>query len=167
MRVTDKHVLFWGTIFSNWATARFIVDGNEFRTSEQYFMYMKAKTFNDEDTAQEILQKGRDPKEAKKLGRKVKNYDDTVWNKKRYDIMFNAIKYKFDANPKMKKELMSYGDRIFVEASPYDIVWGIGIHEDDIDADDETKWKGTNLLGKALTELREHYKLKDMVDSIK
>ena len=166
MKVTEKHVLFWGSVFSNWATARFVVDGNEFRTSEQYFMYMKAKTFKDEEIAQEILKYGTNPKEAKKLGRKVKNYDDAVWNVKRYDIMYDAIKYKFDANPQMKEELMSYHGKSFVEASPYDKVWGIGICEDDAEADDESMWKGTNLLGKALTELRDHYEFTNIVNSI-
>jgi len=42
-----------------------------------------------------------------------------------------------------------------VEASPYDTIWGIGMAEDHPDVMDEAKWKGENLLGKALTELRD------------
>ena len=156
MKVTDKHVLFWGSNFSNFAKAKFIALDKQFYTSEQYFMYMKAMTFNDKETAELIL-KAKDPKVAKKLGRRVKNYNDEVWNEKRYGFMYDAIKLKFDNNPELKKELLSYPNLTFVEASPYDTIWGIGMLEDDPNADDESMWKGTNLLGKALTQLRDEY----------
>lgn len=155
--VTDKHVLFWGSIFSNFAPAPFTVDGIQFYNSEQYFMYQKAKVFNDDETAKLIVKVGKNPKEAKRLGRMVKNYDDNVWNDIRFDAMYNAIKLKFDNNEPLKKELMSYNDKTFVEASPIDRIWGIGMSEDNPDADDESKWKGQNLLGKALTKLRDEY----------
>jgi predicted NAD-dependent protein-ADP-ribosyltransferase YbiA (DUF1768 family) len=47
-----------------------------------------------------------------------------------------------------------YEDRGFVEASPYDKVWGVRMYESNPDIDDETKWKGLNLLGKVLDETR-------------
>lgn len=42
----------------------------------------------------------------------------------------------------------------FVEASSSDRVWGIGLHISDKDAEDQSKWRGENLLGKALTRVR-------------
>ena len=49
---------------------------------------------------------------------------------------------------------MLYGKgRNFVEASPYDKIWGIGLGENDPDAQDPQKWKGDNLLGKVLDEV--------------
>jgi ribA/ribD-fused uncharacterized protein len=62
--------------------------------------------------------------------------------------------YKFAQHPEIAKELIATGDRIIVEASPSDTIWGIGLHYDNKDVEDETKWKGLNLLGKALMRVR-------------
>lgn len=161
MKITDKHVLFWGDWPSNWYPAKIIVkqDGKTIRfdNTEQYFMWVKAKTFGDDEMAEQIRIKGKDPKVAKELGRMVRNYDDKVWNEKRYDVMVEANKYKYSQNPGLKEKLLhtTLRDKGFVEASPIDHIWGIGLAKENPDADDEPKWKGQNLLGKALDEVRD------------
>ena len=159
MRVTDKHVCFWNEWPSNWHPAEFDIEVNEvhchFYNTEQYFMYMKAIVFGDEEIAKQILADG-DPKKVKALGRKVQNYDEQVWNDKRYQIMLKANVAKFSQNEDLKQLLLSpeYKGHGFVEASPYDKVWGIRMYESNPDIDNETKWKGLNLLGKVLDETR-------------
>lgn len=159
MRVTDKHVCFWKEWPSNWHPAEFDIEVNEvqchFYNTEQYFMYMKAIVFGDEEIAKQILEE-RDPKKVKALGRKVQNYDELVWNDKRYQIMLRANVAKFSQNEDLKQLLLSpeYEGHGFVEASPYDKVWGVRMYESNPDIDDETKWKGLNLLGKILDETR-------------
>ena len=161
MKITDKHVLFWGDWPSNWYPAKFIVkqDGKTIRfdNTEQYFMWVKAKTFGDDEMAEQIRIKGKDPKVAKELGRMVRNYDDKVWNEKRYDVMVEANKYKYSQNPDLKEKLLhtTLRDKGFVEASKTDNIWGILRGEDDPLADDEKHWRGQNLLGKALDEVRD------------
>jgi len=163
MKVTDKHVLFWGEWPSNWYRAEFdaevLINGKKetkhFYNSEQYFMYMKAIIFGDYEIAEKILAT-KDPKKAKELGRIVRNYDDKVWNDLRFKVMVDANKAKFSQNPDLKELITSdeFKGKGFVEASPVDGIWGIKLAENDPDADDETKWKGQNLLGKALDETR-------------
>jgi ribA/ribD-fused uncharacterized protein len=159
MRVTDKHVCFWSEWPSNWHPAEFDLEVNEvnchFYNTEQYFMYMKAIVFGDEEIAKQILEVS-DPKKVKALGRKVQNYDETVWNEKRYQVMLKANVAKFSQNEDLKQLLLSpeYEGHGFVEASPYDKVWGVRMYESNPDIDDETKWKGLNLLGKVLDETR-------------
>ena len=110
MKITDKHVLFWGDWPSNWYPAKIIVkqDGETIRfdNTEQYFMWVKAKTFGDDEMAEQIRIKGKNPKVAKELGRMVRNYDDKVWNEKRYDVMVEANKYKYSQNPGLKEKLL-------------------------------------------------------------
>lgn len=159
MKVTDKHIFFWGEWPSNWFKCHFTVDGREFFNSEQYFMWVKAITFGDTEIAEEILVKGKNPKVAKVLGRKVKNYDDKVWNEKRYQVMVDANMHKFSQNKDLKELLLNkeLEGKHFCEASPLDTVWGLGVGESEA-LDDQSNWKGQNLLGKVLDEVREKLK---------
>ena len=168
MRVTDKHICFWEEWPSNWHPAEFDVEVNgvkcHFYHTEQYFMYMKAIVFGDEEIAKQILEVS-DPKKVKALGRKVQNYDEAVWNEKRYQVMLKANVAKFSQNEELKQLLLSpeYEGHGFVEASPYDKVWGVRMYESNPDIDDETKWKGLNLLGKVLDETRRIVREDDVI----
>lgn len=160
MKVTDKFVYFWSEWPSNWHPCSITVKEDdktlEFSNSEQYFMYKKAKEFGDEEIASRILSEGADPRQAKALGRLVKNYDDKVWNEKRYDVMLEANILKYSQNGELLKALFSekFEGKHWVEASPYDRIWGIGCREKDA-LDDQSNWEGQNLLGKVLDETRE------------
>lgn len=161
IRVTDSHVFFWSGWPSNWYPSIFKAEYEgkeyEFHNSEQYFMFVKAKTFGDEEIAKRIITEGKDPKVAKTLGREVKNYDDKVWNEKRYQVMVDACYLKFTKCSKLQEALLGerYVGKKFCEASPYDCIWGLGLHQNDPLVDDEKNWRGLNLLGKALDEVRE------------
>ena len=63
----------------------------------------------------------------KALGRKVRNFDPQVWDKLKYSIVLNGNYYKFTQNKEMMDFLLSTGDKILVEASPVDTIWGIGL----------------------------------------
>lgn len=151
--VTDKYVIFWGSFLSNFHYAPFKYNNMTFRSSEQFFMWNKAKFFNDEYTASQIL-KATSPKEAKRLGRLVRNFDESKWTSESIKVMSLAIKLKFDTNDELRERLLSFGDKTFVEGSPFDKKWGIGIKFDDPSAKDSSNWKGENLLGKIITEYR-------------
>jgi len=163
MRVTDKHVFFWGEWPSNWYSSPFkaVINGQEYKfyNSEQYFMCMKAITFGDNDMAEQIIKFGGNPRVAKAMGRKVSNYDDKVWNEKRYEVMLAANLLKYEQNEDIREKLLSedFDGKGFVEASPVDKIWGIGCDEATA-LDDESNWNGQNLLGKVLDEVRKRLK---------
>ena len=96
-------------------------------------------------------------KEAKAQGRKVRNYNDQIWSEKRYDIMVNVLKEKF-RSPEMRQILLNTGDKTLVEGSPFDKIWGVGIADNDDRILNEANWRGHNLLGKALEEVRDYYR---------
>lgn len=58
-------------------------------------------------------------------------------------------------DPQLRAYLLSTGDRVLVEASPMDRIWGIGLAADDERALDPSRWRGLNLLGFALMEARD------------
>lgn len=157
MKITDKYVFFWGGVFSNfYQPCKITFLNNTFNCSEQFFMWLKAKEFGDNEIAEEIL-KTTNPKDAKKLGRKVKGFDSEKWDKVKKAYMFFVCSLKFQQNPELLEELLKYRAQTFVEASPFDDIWGIKMSEDDEGIENEENWKGQNLLGKVLTEIRDVY----------
>lgn len=158
MKVTDKYVFFWGGPFSNFAPVEGGIefDGFRFPTSEHVFMYIKAKTFRDDEIAEQIKH-APDPKTAKNLGRKVRGFNEKVWEQRRVNAMKTAVQHKFDSSPKFRDELLKekYRNKTFVEASPYDCIWGIGMSTNNPNINDERRWSGLNLLGSILTKLRD------------
>lgn len=149
-----KYHLFWDGPFSNWHHSRFKINNMEFNCGEQYMMYMKAMTFKDLDSADEIMETPS-PAKQKKLGRQVKNYNNETWAKVRYDIVKEGLREKFNQNQELKDYLLKYKDYIIVEASPYDRIWGIGYGEGNAmkNMDD---W-GENLLGKIIMDLAKEF----------
>jgi len=156
MKITNQYVLFWGGIYSQWYKAPMIIDGKKYNCCEQYMMYQKAILFEPEKNAKiaEQILSTPNPKEQKALGRRVSGFDKAVWDKKCLSIVIKANMAKFSQNRELLDEMQTTGNRIFVEASPYDHVWGIGMHFDDDGVEDPLNWKGTNLLGQALTIVR-------------
>lgn len=157
MRITNTHYYFWNTVYSQWYMSRdkdYLFEENVvgFITAEHYMMYHKALLFGDLETADKIL-KTVNPRDVKRLGRLVKNYDDSVWNEKRFDVVVNGNILKFSQNSDLLDDLKKYKNKIFVEASPYDTIWGIGLHYDDDRVLDESLWQGQNLLGKAINRV--------------
>jgi len=150
----SNYEFFWNGPFSQWAKFPMVDDhGIRFNCCEQYMMYKKAMVFKDEETAAKVLTT-LNPRDQKKLGRQVKNFDDKVWDAVKYEIVFTANMLKFTQNEDAKEALMATEDRILVEASPYDAVWGIGLDEANAQQVDPDKWPGQNLLGKAITSVK-------------
>ena len=64
-------------------------------------------------------------------------------------------KFQFSQNPSLKKILFDTAGTTLAEASPIDRKWGIGLAVDNPFAKDRSTWRGENLLGQALTEVRD------------
>lgn len=121
-------------------------------------MAEKARLFGDEVTRAEIL-KADGPKAAKQLGRSVKNFDDALWEEKRFEFVVEGNHAKFKQNPELGSFLIGTGDKVLVEASPLDRIWGIGLGANAASATDPRQWRGLNLLGFALMEVRSRLRL--------
>ncbi|NNA12916.1 NADAR family protein [Pseudomonas lundensis] len=141
-------------IFSNWFISEFEVKGVQFNCVEQFMMFCKAKLFRDESLAQQILAVAH-PREQKALGRKISNYDDAAWCERRVRIVAHGCYAKFSQNAQLRDALLATAGTVLVEASPYDLIWGIGLAENDPRALNPNQWRGQNLLGIALAEARE------------
>ena len=160
------YVFFWGhrprrdgiidkTCMSQWwEGTSFTIDGILYETAEHWMMAEKARLFKDEEILAEIL-KVKSPGTAKKLGRKVRSFVPETWEANSFNIVTKGSFHKFSQNEKLKSYLLNTGDKVIVEASPHDGIWGIGLVEKTPDVRNPHTWFGTNLLGFALMEARD------------
>lgn len=160
-----KYLFFWGhqpsksgeinkSCFSQWWESEFTVDGITYKTAEHFMMAEKARLFKNEDIRMKIIE-SKSPAAAKKLGRQVEGFDQKVWEANRFEIVVRGNLSKFSQNKNLKEFLIKTNKRVLVEASPVDPIWGIGIAEDHNNASNPRKWRGLNLLGFALMEVRD------------
>jgi ribA/ribD-fused uncharacterized protein len=116
-------------------------------------MWRKAMLFGDHDMAGQILVAPH-PRAAKGLGGRVQGFDQRTWKEHRFPIVVAGNVAKFGQHPELRDYLVGTGERVLVEASPMDRIWGIGLTRDDPAAADPATWRGLNLLGFALMEAR-------------
>ena len=162
----DSYVFFWGhtprikdgrihkTCLSQWWDGVFEANGICYKSAEHWMMAKKAEVFGDTIMLQKILQ-SKSPNQAKGLGRKVRNFDNATWLNVRYEIVKEGNMHKFGKSRQLKQYLLSTGNAVLVEASPYDQIWGIGLTQNAPNVEDPSTWLGDNLLGFALMEVRD------------
>lgn len=156
MKKTLKYIFFYGKqdVYSNFYSIKFKHQGETFNCSEQAVMYRKALLFGSESIAKAIL-RAKTPNEAKALGQsRVIPFDEKIWEENREKVYFEVLIDKF-SNPNLRKTLLDTGNRTLVEASPRDLIWGVGLAETSPLIQYPNQWKGLNLLGKTLMRVRE------------
>lgn len=159
-----RFLFFWGhtekggnvsdACLSQWYTCYFFVDGVSYCCAEQYMMARKTLLFGDREAYRQILET-TDPMKMKKIGRLIQGYDDATWGRHKFQIVVEGNYAKFSQNPHLSSYLCQTGDKVLVEASPYDTIWGIGMSKNDKDVCFPRLWKGENLLEFALMEVRD------------
>jgi ribA/ribD-fused uncharacterized protein len=165
--MNNTYHFFWNGPFSQWYASKFTSSDNiigqynystiTFNCAEQYMMFKKASLFEDHNTATLILQ-ANDPKTQKALGRKVIGFNAAEWDEHARAIVYHGNFLKFTQNPARLQDLLDTGDKILVEASPYDKIWGIGMGADEAAITPPEQWNGTNWLGEVLTKLKHNLK---------
>jgi len=116
-------------------------------------MHQKALLFGDSKMAAKILTTDK-PHEQKLMGQYVKGFISDVWEARKIEIVTRGNYEKFSQNVGLRKKLLATGDMILAEANAKDIFWGIGLSEDDPKIQNPNYWKGKNLLGQVLMDVR-------------
>lgn len=160
-----KYLFFWGhqpskdgtitkSCLSQWWEMGFVVAGIPYRSAEHWMMAEKARLFGDEQILTKVLA-AKNPAETKKLGRQINDFVPQIWEEHKYQIVITGNLHKFSQHQPLADFLLASGDRVLVEASPVDTIWGIGLAADHPDAESPARWQGPNLLGFALMEVRD------------
>ncbi len=160
-----KFLFFWGhqrpasgeissSCFSQWWHQEFRIDKIAYPTAEHFMMAEKARLFNDKKAEEKILN-SNSPGAAKKFGREVIGFNQQVWEENRMKIVIKGNFEKFRQNPALMNYLLKTKNRVLAESSPVDEIWGIGLDKTSQFAPIPAKWRGLNLLGFALMEVRD------------
>jgi ribA/ribD-fused uncharacterized protein len=164
-----KYLFFWGhtpppdgsinqSCLSQWWMQPFKIEKIVYSCAEQYMMAEKARLFQDDEMLSKIMD-ARNPKTMKAYGRSVQNFNKPLWENNCRQIVKRANKAKFSQNQELLSYLLETRTRILVEASPRDRIWGIGMGKNNPDVENPMKWRGSNLLGFILTEVRDELTL--------
>lgn len=112
-------------------------DGIVYKNTEAAFQAQKVL-----DDNEKLLFSDLYPREAKKLGRRVKLRKD--WNDVKDNYMYEICKVKFTQHEDLAEKLLETGDEELVEGNTWnDTYWGV------------CNGKGKNQLGKTLMRIRE------------
>ncbi|OON94245.1 MAG: hypothetical protein ATN32_08345 [Candidatus Epulonipiscium fishelsonii] len=163
--INKEYIYFWGhrpsldgsitkSCLSQWWKCDFTYNSQTYWCMEQFMMAEKARLFKDKKILDLILN-CNNQEEIKRLGRKVKPFNEKKWNQHREEIVIHGNMEKFSQNNKLKEYLLSTKDKVIVVASPYDTIWGVGVGEQDSRIINPFEWQGLNLLGFALMIVRD------------
>ncbi len=152
--MAESFTFFWKSRLSQWQHAPFVQEGICFTHAEQFMMHAKALLFCDRSAAERILASSS-PAEQQQIGRTIEKFDESIWVQFREGIVFTGNLARFRQNADQRELLFATRGTTLVEASPHDRIWGIGLSADDPRALDRNQWLGLNLLGEALTRVRE------------
>lgn len=157
----EQFTFFWQNFLSQWASSDFVINEIEYNCAEQYMMAEKARLFNDQKTLDMIMESS-DPSEQKSLGRLVEDFDDKIWSEddengrpRCWNIVWCGNMAKFSQSESHLIKLFETKGTTLVEASPYDLRWGVGLKRSNPLINNRSNWLGLNWLGEVLTSVRE------------
>ena len=140
-KADEDKIIFLGchSIFSNFHSSPFVLDSTHYNCVEQWIQSQKAALFNDDLSHSKIMCE-HNPYKIKKLGSKIRNFNQSKWDRSSKEIAYIAVRTKFMQNPPLRNILLSTGDSKIAESS-VDSTWGTELHLRDTNAMDMQFWK--------------------------
>ena len=126
--------------FSNFAPFAIDLDGARWPTTEHYY---QAQKFADPEL-QAKIRKADKPIIAKKLADKHRDRIRPDWGAIKDEVMYRAVRRKFELHPELRELLLATGDEEIVESVPTDYYWGVG-----------RDGSGQNKLGRIIERIRD------------
>ena len=125
--------------FSNFAPFGIDLDHARWPTVEHYY---QAQKFADPQL-RKTIRKAEKPVIAKSLADKNKAAIRPDWDAVKDEVMYRAVKRKFELHSELRELLLATGAEEIVESAPNDYYWGVG-----------REGTGQNRLGKIIERIR-------------
>lgn len=145
---------------SNRLESPFEYAGIHFSSSIQFLSYHKVMLFGQRRVGQKILEE-KDPVEMKKMSSTagIENFRDMLWDVTGEGIAQRGIRAKFQQHPDLAEKLIQTEGKILAYCTPLDDMWGNGLNISNPECSIISSWKGKNLLGKVLMEVRKQMRV--------
>lgn len=145
---------------SNWYDSEFEFCGNKFVNTQQYLHYCRFSNFGATEYAKGILEvTDREVMVSYSL-QKVEGFRKSMWDATKYEILKRGTRAKFEQNHDFLKRLIESDNMILAASSAADVSWANGVATNDPECGNVKYWRGQNLLGKILMELRREFKIR-------
>lgn len=152
---TDTHVFFYEQDFyvlSNFSAFRVTFNGTTFDTSEAAYHYQR---FTSAEDRHGVLYT-ESAHDSFRYAQAHKANQRADWDAVKFDVMRDILRAKAQQHEYVRRKLLATGDRILVENSWRDPVWGWGPNRD-----------GQNMLGKLWMEIRAELRASDSAKGAK
>ena len=136
---------------------------NEYQTAYHAIMSLIAHKFGDDEKAEEIRET-EDAADIDLTWDKLKGATHKTWNLQLESLIIKVNRAKFVKDPELAAKLLKTGDARIAAIPPEnetDPFQGIGLTEENPDAKKKSKWKGKNVFGLALEQIREELMVKE------
>lgn len=141
-------------VLSQWYPSAFSVSGEGYIHAAHWMMVQKARLFGDQPAVSALLASTNDS-DIRDRGRHINGFDQQRWDEHKYSIVLQGNLHKFSQHNALQAYISTTYPLVLTEANPDDRIWGIGMAEDSPGAKNPHLWKGLNLLGFALMEVRD------------
>jgi ribA/ribD-fused uncharacterized protein len=125
-----------------------------YHSAKQALAAELAKTFHDDEGFRTVLD-AESPTDVSYSMEDAKEATPDLWANATKKHLYVIQEAKFRQYPELTSRLLATGDAVLAAYQPQDELIGIGISTDDPRAKSPLYWKGQNLLGTILMEIRE------------
>ena len=122
----DSTVAFFSLPFetlNNWSAHRVKLWGREFQTAEAAYQFAKFHETTP-DIAEQIAA-APSPWAVFQISRANKQHTPPDWDDQKLTVMTEVVRAKLEQNEDVRERLITTGNRIIAENSPWDDFWGL------------------------------------------
>jgi len=129
-----------------------------YHCAKQALAAEQAKTFGDDEGFRKVMD-AQTPAEVSYSREETKEATEEEWAMATKKKLYVIQEAKFRQYPELQSRLLATGESVLAAYLPKDNLMGIGISTDDVRAKNPIHWRGQNVLGTILMELRELFRV--------
>ena len=154
----DPETNDYGFLSLKW-TVEIEFNNTMYNSAKQAIAAELAKVFNDQESLQKIMIADTPEEVSYELDDVPGEENQAKWNDNIKQLLYDVNIAKFNQYPELVTRLLETKTAVLGAYIPNDNLIGIGMSLDNIQSKNPINWTGQNLLGKALMDIREKFRM--------